>query len=157
MERSPSCKANRSSASQEIPCILWNPKVHYRIHNSPSPVPTLSQETNPAHAPTRFSRPILISYPHLRLGLSSGLFPSGFSTLTLYAPLLSPIRATQPVHPILLELMRRTIFGAKYRENNCFQFQSKSIQQSQKCDVRTDRQTVRRKRPPVRAFSSCFL
>jgi hypothetical protein len=31
MEQSPSWEANWSSASQEIPRILWNPKVHYRI------------------------------------------------------------------------------------------------------------------------------
>jgi len=35
-------------------------------------------------------RSILISSSHLRLGLPSGLFPSGFSTKTLYMPLLSP-------------------------------------------------------------------
>ena len=28
-EQSPSWGANRCSASQEIPCILWNSKVHY--------------------------------------------------------------------------------------------------------------------------------
>ena len=59
-------------------------------------------------------RSILIS-THLRLGLLSGLFPSGFPTKTLYTTLSSPICATCPAHLILLDFITRTILGEEYK------------------------------------------
>ena len=66
MVQSPSWEANWFAASQEIPRISRNPKVHYRAHKRKPPVSIFGQP-NPVHIPT--CRSILILSTHLRLGL----------------------------------------------------------------------------------------
>ena len=63
MQHSPSWEANRFSASQEIPRILYNPKVNYLSHKCPPPV-TILRQINPIHATQPISwRSILIWPP----------------------------------------------------------------------------------------------
>jgi len=69
-------------------------------------------------------RSIIIFSYHLRLGLPSGLFLSGFPTKTLYiyiyiyiytSPLLSPTRATFPASLFLLHVITRKMLSEEYR------------------------------------------
>ena len=97
MVQSPSWAADWFAASQEIPRISRNPKVHCRTHKRPPPVSILGQP-NPVHIPTSHLLEIHPNIIHpLRLGLPSGLLPSGFPSKTLYTPLSLPTRATWPI------------------------------------------------------------
>jgi len=115
VEHSSSWKANRFSASQEIPSFYGTRRFITAFTNARhlSLSWASSIQSIPPH-PTSW-RSILILSSLLHLGLPSGFFPSGFPTKTLYTPLLFPIRAKCPAHLILLDFITRTILDDKYR------------------------------------------
>ena len=115
MEQSSSWEANWFAASQEIPHILWNPKVHYCIHKCLPSVPILSQ-LDPVHTSTFHLMKI-----HLNIILPS-MPGSPRSSLSLRFPHQNPLyaspfplHATFPAHFILLDFITRIIFGEEYR------------------------------------------
>ena len=104
MVQSPSWEANWFAATQEIPRISRNPKVHYRTDKRPPPVSILGQP-NPVHIPTSH---LLEIHPNI-IHPSTPRSPQWSLSLQFphqdpIHPLSSPIRATCPGHLILLEV-----------------------------------------------------
>ena len=102
MVRSPSWEANWFAASQEILRISRNPKVHYRTHKRPPPVPTLGQP-NPVHIPTSHLLEIHPNIIHPSMPRSPEWPPS--------------LRFPQqdPIHPPLLTHMRHMPSPSHYK------------------------------------------
>ena len=101
MEQSPTWEYNRSSASQEVPRILWNPTVHHHNHKRQPPVPILSH-SNQVYAPSYFLKIYFnIIVPSTMSRSSKWLFSFRFPHLS--SPLLSTVRGAYPSPLILLD------------------------------------------------------
>ena len=114
MVQSPSWQANWFAASQEIPRISRNPKVHYRTHKRPPPV-CIPAQFNPVHIPTSH---FLEIHPNI-IHPSTPRSPLWSLSLRLphqdpIHPLSSPIRATCLAH------RKRKQLDLKTKEINWF-------------------------------------
>jgi hypothetical protein len=103
-ELSLSWEAANCATIQEIPSNFKEPESSSQCSQEPSTGPYPEPVRSSPHHPNLSLRSILILSTHLRLGLPSGFFPSGFPTNILYAFLVSPIRATWPAHLIIIDL-----------------------------------------------------
>jgi len=87
MVQSPSWEANWFAASQEIPLISWNPKVHYCTHKRPPPVSILGQPN-----------PVIISTSYL-LGIHPNIIHPSMPRSHQWSPSLR-FPQQDPIHPL---------------------------------------------------------
>ena len=97
-----SWEANWFAASQEIPRISRNPKVHYRTHKRPPPISILDQP-NPVHIPTSH---LLEIHPNI-IHPSTSRSPQW--SLSLRFPQQDPIRPPPP-HPYAPHVYKYTVY-----------------------------------------------
>jgi hypothetical protein len=111
-------EANSYSVKKN-PRLLWDPKIHYLVHNGPPLTPILSQ-MHPIHnspPPLIFSKSILILPSNLRLCLPSGLFPA-FSNqnIVCISHLSYPCNIPRSSHPPWFDKPNRVWWSVEVME-----------------------------------------
>jgi hypothetical protein len=129
MEHSPSWEANQISASQEIPRILWNSKVHYFIYKSQPHVSLSRARSIQSMPPSHFLKGHLKLSFHLRFGLPSDLFPR-FTHKTW-----GKVTTWRPRHVIVMIEQLLYFLQKLCEECRFFLFQKQTVKRSVQCHV----------------------
>ena len=124
-----SWEANWFAASQEIPRISRNPKVHYRTHKRPLPVFILSQP-NPVHIPTSH----LLEIHPIIIHPSTPRFPQWSPSLRF--------PQQDPIHPLLLTLI--LLLNTNLCISKSALYASKACLHHKSLFIRRNRQAIRR-------------
>jgi len=110
MEQSPPWEAKSSSASQEIPHIVWNLKLCYHDHYSPPSTVPIPNQSNVVHAFLSYFSKI-----HFNTILSSSKW-SLFSWLPHQnLPCIRLLPRSCLIHLILLDLITLIIFAVEFK------------------------------------------
>jgi len=117
MVQSPSWAADWLAASQEIPRISRNPKIHHRTHKGPPPVPILEQP-NPVHMPTS----------HL-LEIHPNIIHQSIPVPLITCFIRQFVRQMWPINLAFLPFMGCVIFPSAVTLCNISSFFTRSVQQ----------------------------
>jgi len=109
MKHSLSSEANIQPADQEIPRLICNPKVHYRVQKSAPHVFALSQ-MHPVH-----NFPPCFPKTYFNIIFTSTSVSSNWSSKISNAFLVSPMSASPPVHLIILHVIILITFCEAYK------------------------------------------
>ena len=108
--QSPSWEANWFAASQQIPRISQNPKVHYRTHKRPPPVSILGHPST-IHIPTSHLLEINPNIIHPSMPTSPQW------SLSLRFPQQDPSLGTNILKQYIMNFMlHKVVFNAKYNK-----------------------------------------